>query len=250
MQPLHDGYIHGFVKICRDQTEKIEAEKAVRDKEILQRLVAGLEDERRRIARDIHDHFGQQITALRLKLEAVRKIFGGSEEVCDRIEEAQAVAGQLDSDVDFIAWELRPAALDDLGLRVTLKNFVREWSLHTKVKTDYHVAGFGARRLSSEIETNLYRIAQEALNNIYKYAKAKTVSVLFEKRKNTVVLIVEDDGVGFNVESKKNRNKGLGLSGMGERAKMLGGELEIESAPKQGTTVFARVPFAAGQKDV
>ena len=91
---------------------------------MLAQLVVAQEDERRRIARDIHDHLGQQMTVLRLKLEAVRKMCD-DRQVCDEIEEVQKIAEQLDAEVDFLAWELRPAALDDLGLRVTLGNFVQ-----------------------------------------------------------------------------------------------------------------------------
>jgi PAS domain S-box-containing protein len=125
MRPLLDGRVGGFVKICRDQTERIQAEKAVRDKEVLKKLVAAQEDERRRIARDLHDHLGQQMTALRLKLANVRESCGDSP-ICAQIEEIQRAAVQIDADVDFLAWELRPAALDDLGLVAALENYVKE----------------------------------------------------------------------------------------------------------------------------
>jgi signal transduction histidine kinase len=97
-------------------------------------------------------------------------------------------------------------------------------------------------RLSLETETNLYRIAQEALNNTLKYAQAKRADVLLERRGDHVVLIVEDDGVGFDSKRQVETGDGLGLIGMRERAVLVGGTLEIESKPKQGTTVFARVP--------
>jgi two-component system CheB/CheR fusion protein len=239
MQPLRDA--PGFVKICRDQTAKLKTEAALHDKEMLRQLISTQEDERRRIARDIHDHVGQQLTALRLKLESVKKICE-DEAICDGIEQAQGVAEQLDREVDFLAWELRPAALDDLGLRVTLSNFVKEWSQYSGVKADFHSAGLSKTRPPFEVETNLYRIAQEALNNIVKHARASGVSVLLEKRGNALTLIVEDDGVGFDPSDKANRSKGIGLVGMMERAKICGGTLEIESGNGKGTTVFARVP--------
>jgi two-component system, chemotaxis family, CheB/CheR fusion protein len=241
MTPLRDGEESGFVKICRDQTERLKAETAMRDKEMLTQLVTTQEDERRRIAREIHDHLGQQLTVLRFKLEQVRKMCE-DQQICEEIEEAQAISEKLDREADFLAWELRPAALDDLGLRVTMNNFVREWSRHTQINAEFHATGLVKTRLPFETETNLYRIAQEALNNIYKHAKAKNVSVLLEKRKDTVLLIIEDDGVGFNVNDKNNRTKGMGLIGMNERAKICGGEMEIESSKGSGTTVFARVP--------
>jgi two-component system CheB/CheR fusion protein len=243
MQPLldDDGKHEGFVKICRDETEKIKIETALQDKKMLAQLVSTQEDERRRIARDIHDHLGQQLTVLRHRLEAVKKMCD-DQKICDEIEAVQKITASLDAEVDFLAWELRPAALDDLGLQLTLSNFVQEWSHHTQIKADIHVTGLTKTRLPFETETNLYRIAQEALNNIYKHAQAKNVSVLLEKRKETVSLIIEDDGVGFNPKSKLNRTKGIGMVGMLERAKICGGALEIESSKGNGTTVFARIP--------
>ena len=237
---MQDGK-RGFVKIARDQTEKLKAETTLREKDMLAQLVTTQEEERRRIAREIHDHLGQQLTVLRLKLEQVKKICG-DQAVCDQIDDVQAVTERLDKEVDFLAWELRPAALDDLGLRVTLGNFVQEWSLHTGIKAEFHAIGLTKTRLAFETETNLYRITQEALNNVYKHAKPKNVSVLLEKRDDTVSLIVEDDGIGFNPKDKKNRTKGMGLIGMSERAKICGGTLEIESKKGEGTTIFARVP--------
>ena len=242
MTPLADGEVKGFVKIARDMTEKLASENALREKETLQKLISGQEDERRRIARDLHDHLGQQMTALRLKLEKLKNMCGEDDVLCAEVAEADKIAAHLDADVDFLAWELRPASLDDLGLRMTLDNYVRSWKQHTGVKAEFHTTGMGKASFGYEIETNLYRIAQEAMNNIYKHAKAKNVSVLLEKRKNKIVLIVEDDGIGFNVQDKKTRRKGLGLIGMIERAGILGGELEIESKKGRGTTVFARVP--------
>jgi PAS domain S-box-containing protein len=242
MQPLRDGTTQGFVKVCRDQTQKLNVEKALREKDMLARMVAAQEDERRRIARDIHDHFGQQLTALRLKLETIREMCD-EENICNEIEKAQKSVTALDADADFIAWELRPVALDDLGLRVALENFVREWSHHTKIPTEFHTSGLNRAPLDFEIETNLYRIAQEALNNIYKHAQADKVSVLLEKRKDLIVLIIEDNGKGFKTDDKKIRSRGIGLSGMSERAKIIGGELEIESEKGTGTTVYARIPL-------
>lgn len=243
---LNDGK-NGFVKICRDQTEKVKAETALKDREMLTQLVSMQEDERRRVACDLHDHLGQQLTSLRLKLEALKKMCD-EQAICDEIEKVQKDAEQLDRDIDFLAWELRPASLDDLGLRAALGNFVKEWSLYSNTEAEFHTSGLGKTRLPFETETNLYRIAQEALNNIQKHAKAKTVSVLLEKRGNEVTLIIEDDGVGFNVKDKKNRGKGLGLTGMSERAKIVGGRLDLESASGKGTTIFARVPIGKAKE--
>ena len=277
---LRDAGLIGYAKIARDMTEskrtevelrrvheELEQRVAERTSELaaaneallqenaerrrierarlqlLRQLVRVQDDERRRIARDIHDHLGQQSTALRLKLEALKALCARYDELCEPIEQTQAVAARLDADVDFLAWELRPAALDDLGLAPALANFVKEWSKHYGVPADSHTTGMGNQRPSPEVEINLYRIAQEALNNTLKHAQASRVDVLLERRDHSVVLIIEDNGVGFDPEEKFEADKGLGLLGMRERTALLGGTLEIEAAPHQGTTIFARVPL-------
>jgi len=242
MQPLMDGKVAGFVKIARDQTEKIKAEKALRDRETLQKLVGAQEDERKRIARDLHDHLGQQLTAVRLKLEAAKEICG-EEEICDRIDEIKHLVRSIDSDVGFLAWELRPAALDDFGLIVALDTYTKEWSRHTGIPAEFFNSGLDGTRLAPEIETNLYRISQEALNNVWKHGKAKSANLILEKRGSLINLIVEDDGTGFDVEDQANRSEGLGLIGMRERAALVGGKIQIESTLEKGTTVFVRIPL-------
>lgn len=250
MSPLRNkDHLEGFVKVVRDQSEKIKAQKAIHDKEMLQQFVKTQEDERRRVARDLHDQLGQRLTTLRLRLETLRKICGDSEDLCIEIEKAQYIAEQIDRDVDFLAWELRPAALDELGLEATLANYVSEWSHYSGIQAEFHTMGLGKTRLKPAIEINLYRIAQEALNNVIKYAKAENVSVMLKKRDGSVVLIIEDDGIGFDPEEKKKSTNGLGLVGMSERAAFCKGKLEIESAPGTGTTIFARVPLRYSEED-
>jgi len=235
------GVVQGFAKIARDMTEQIAAEKAVRDKELLQKLVGAQEDERKRIARDLHDELGQQLTALRLKLDAAKKMCK-EKEVCDKIDEIELIAKSLDHGVDFLAWELRPAALDDLGLVAALDKYVNQWSNHSGVTAELISSTLKKARFEPEVETNLYRIVQEALNNTHKHARAKSAEVMLERRDGVIVMLIEDNGVGFNPKDKKNLLKGIGLIGMKERAQLIGGTLEIESAPGRGTTVFVRVP--------
>jgi signal transduction histidine kinase len=227
----------------RDEiTDRIQTEKdRVR---LLRQIVRAQEDERRRIARDIHDQVGQQMTALRLNLAALDQGLSGDGKLRVKLDQTKTIAERLDADVDFLAWELRPAALDDIGLAEAMGTFVREWSNHSGVEAQFHTSGLDKERLSPETGTNLYRIMQEALNNTMKYAQARHVDVLLERRDNQVVLILEDDGVGFNPEKEASADgdKGMGLIGMRERAALVGGTLQIESKPKAGTTIFARVP--------
>ncbi len=246
MTTLADGEVEGFVKIARDETQKREAEKSVREKETLRRLVAGQEDERRRLARDLHDHLGQQLTTLRLKLEAVSKDCDDLPDLCDKVDESLKITRRIDADVGFLAWELRPASLDDLGLAVALHDYVREWQFHSGIKAELHISGLNVIKVPSEVETTIYRIAQETLNNIYKHAKASHVAVIVKRQDGDVILIVEDDGIGFSPKKtrlKKSGAKSLGLTGIGERAALVGGTVEIESKKGKGTTVFVRIPY-------
>ncbi len=246
MQPLKHGKTKGFVKILRDMTERIKAEKAVRDKEILQNLIGAQEDERKRIARDLHDELGQLLTGLRLKLEAVGTMCEDNHELRGKIEETQLL---VDDGIDFLAWELRPAALDDLGLHAALAKYVREWSHYSGVAADLLGSNVKKIRLAPDAETHLYRIVQEALNNVHKYAEATSVEVYLDKRGNdSVVLIITDDGRGFDPEDKMRRSTGIGLIGMTERAALIGGTLEIESAPGKGTTIHVRTPLSSVKK--
>ena len=282
LSPLHDpdGAVTGYVKIARDLTEQRRAEEelrrandelevrvrertfelaklneslrdeiseriqAERDRvRLLRQIVGAQEEERRRIARDIHDQVGQQMTALRLNLAALDQGYRGDGEIREKLEQTKTIAERLDADVDFLAWELRPAALDDIGVAEAMRTFVSQWSKHSGVEAQFHTTGLEKERLSPETETNLYRIMQEALNNTMKYAQAKRVDVLLERRDNQVVLIVEDDGLGFNLNQNAGaEDKGLGLIGMRERAALVGGTLQIESKANEGTTIFARVP--------
>lgn len=213
---------------------------------LLRKIVTTQEDERSRIARDMHDHLGQRLTALRLKIASLKESCADNEELCARIERLAEIGAGLDAEVSFLAWELRPAVLDDLGLVVAADNYVGEWSRHFDIPAEFQSTGLRKTRLGPETETNLYRIIQEALNNTYKHAKASRTSVLLEKHQKSVVLIIEDDGIGFDPNKKRRVTKsgrGLGLIGIRERAAIVGGSVEIESTPGQGTTIYVRVPF-------
>lgn len=214
--------------------------------DLLQRLITGQEDERRRIARDIHDQLGQRLTALRLKIASLREMCAENPELHARATRLQEIAEMLDSEVSFLAWQLRPTALDELGLSDAVNTYVKEWSRHYGIPARFHPAGLAALKLDRDLETHLYRITQEALHNVVKHADAAEVNVLLERSGENIVLIVEDNGVGFSGVEKERvpkSRKGLGIKGMNERAVLIGGSLEIESAPGSGTTVYIRAPL-------
>lgn len=208
--------------------------------QLLSRFVFAQEDERRRIAREMHDQLGQQLTALKLNLETLKARTLEVPELCEYLDSLETVAQQLGRDIDFLIWELRPTVLDDIGLPAALIHYVRNWSKHTGIPARLHTRGPTDSRLTSEIETTFYRLAQEALNNVAKHARAAGVEVILERDSGYVALIIEDNGVGFDPEDATNVKHGLGLVGMRERAALVGATFQIESAPGKGTTIFVR----------
>ena len=133
-------------------------------------------------------------------------------------------------------------------LENAIRNYAGQWSQHSGIETDIHIPKLSVARFAPNIETNLYRIVQEALNNIHKHAKAARVEILLEERDGDIVLVIVDDGRGFSLKSKRNRLKGLGLTGMSERASLIGGTLEFETAPGKGTTIHVRLPVKRKNK--
>jgi PAS domain S-box-containing protein len=251
--PIKEGQnVRGVVLVFANVSERKAAERSRREAETMQRIVEAQESERRRIARDLHDHLGQRMTALRLRIESLTENVAGGNGASAAVEEVRAAASQVDRDIGFLSWELRPTELEELGLDDALSSFVREWSDQYGIDAEFH-AGRSASdpdgRLPSAVETNLYRIAQEALNNILKHADAAKVSVLLQQRQEDITLIIEDDGIGFeNIHRSDagngSRHRRHGLIGMRERAALLNGTIEIDTQPDGGgTTVLVRVPL-------
>lgn len=227
------------------RAEALERERADRARtELLARLVVAHEDERRRIAREMHDQFGEQLTALGHRIAALKETSRGDSPLRAQVDALEAVAQQLDRDVDHLVWELRPTALDDLGLRAALAAYVSNWSARTRIAAELHTSGLLDERLPPNVETTLYRIAQEALTNVARHSRAFSVDVILERRADQVLLIVEDDGVGFDAGKVAVERPGLGLLGMQERAALVGAMLQIESASGSGTTILVRMEVA------
>ena len=247
VSPVNDesGKLVGISTIARDLTARRVAEKAMREKDNLQRLIIAQEDERSRISRDLHDELGQQLTALRF---AIQRAKSACEDGESNLEAVSDIAESIDKSLDFLAWELRPALLANAGLASAVRNYAAQWSHHSGVETEIIATGLSAARFAPNVETNLYRIVQEALNNTHKHANAGRMEILLEQTEGGIVLTIVDDGRGFNLKSKKNQLKGLGLTGMKERASLIGGTLEFQSAAGKGTTVRVRLPGATKNK--
>jgi PAS domain S-box-containing protein len=251
VSPVTDahGIVIGASKIARDITEHKRIESALRETEMMHRLVEMQEAERARIARDLHDHIGQMLTALRLKVERLYDMIPKNELARNQIMSIREIAAKMDRDVGFLSRELRPTELDSLGLYNAIGAFVNEWSRQFGVDAEFQAVNASANssngNLPREIETNLYRITQEALNNIVKHADATHVSVLLHSRPESIGLVVEDDGVGFDAEAPRDLNgsHGYGIIGMRERTELLGGSFEIESGEDSGTSIHVRIPL-------
>jgi signal transduction histidine kinase len=233
------------LELANEVEVRLAAEERIRV--LLDRLVHVQERERQRLALNLHDQLGQQLTALKLTVGAIKEGTWAGPELEERLERVVVMLDHIDRDVDYLAWELRPAALDQEGLEPALGAFLRQWSSMRGIAADFHAAPAEGPRLPPEIESHLYRIAQEALNNVAKHARATHVSVLFERRRLEARLIIEDDGCGFAAEAAHTRafQSGLGMTGMRERAAAMGGAVHVESSPGKGTTVFVRVPARA-----
>ncbi len=223
------------------ECRRVDAERV----RLLRRLVTAQEEERQRISRELHDQLGQYLSALMLRLKTLEPLTAGREEARAGLRQSEELSARLADEVHRLAWELRPAALDDLGLHTVLQNYTERWSERSGVVADFHGGGLERGRLPPEVETTVYRVVQESLTNVLKHAGARRVSVIVERRREQVLVIVEDDGRGFEVEEISHAarpGRGLGLLGMRERVTLVGGSFSIESSPGGGTTARARIP--------
>lgn len=226
-----------------EMSEELKRKEEMRA-QLLAKVIAAQEEERKRIARELHDETSQALTSLMVGLKFIEGSAGVSD-VREKTIELRALAAQTLDEVHHLAMELRPSLLDDLGLVAAIQRYVKEYSINMNINVDVHVSGLDDVRLSSEIEIAVYRIIQEALTNIAKYAEAKTVSIVLRHRDSSLVAIIEDDGKGFDVPgvmASSNQRK-LGLFGMYERASLFGGKLTIESQLGEGTTIYLEVPL-------
>ena len=231
------------VSLQSEVTERRLGEQRI--KNLLRQVVNAQEEERRTIARELHDTLGQQLAALHVNIEILKTKTESDASVHEDIARMRKTFDSLNSNIEFLAWELRPASLDLLGLDAALQTYVGDWSQQFGINAIYHIAGMEGVRLAPEVETNLYRIFQEVLQNVHKHAQADRVNVLLERLDGQAMLIVEDNGKGYDADEVIKDGKGMGVVNMKERAELVGGSLEVESQPGAGTTVFVRVPVSA-----
>jgi len=221
----------------RQQTE----ESADELRRLSQRLVQAQEEERKAISRELHDEVGQMLTALRMELGAVRKQCdsgGGSSGA--RIDAADSLAEKTLQTVRDMARGLRPAMLDELGLSSALKSHARQFSRHSGISVNLEVHG-NVDSLPESHRTCAYRVVQEALTNCARHASAKQVRVTLRGSSDLLSLRVQDDGTGFSSQPASRR--GLGLLGIEERVRELGGSVSLISQPRGGALLSAEIPL-------
>jgi PAS domain S-box-containing protein len=222
--------------------EEIQASRG-RLQELSRRLVDVQEGERRAIARELHDETGQSLTSLLYGLRVLERDSTEYGPVAERTGELRRTVEEVMENLHRLAANLRPASLDHLGLEAAIQQLLLGIEGTDGLTVRFRAHGLEGERLQGHVETALYRLVQEAVNNVVRHARASAVDVLMERREGKVVVVVEDDGVGFQPGEARAPGQ-LGLVGMRERAEMLGGNLTVESAPGAGTTVVVEVPCA------
>ena len=209
-------------------------------KALINRLVEVQETERRHIARELHDQIGQVLTGLQFMLESSKNQAG--EAYVNQIIEAQEMVSGLIEQIREMSLNLRPALLDDIGLLPTLLWHFERYTKQTGIVVSFHNNGL-IQRLVPDFETAVYRIVQEALTNVARYAQVTEVFVQLTVRENILGVEITDYGIGFDSSVDASKWSTAGLAGMRERANMLGGYLVVKSAPNKGTQIVAMLPL-------
>lgn len=220
--------------------QEVKEKEAVRQA-LIEKIVLAQEEERASIARDLHDQLGQSLSVLLLEIQSMNENEQKRDGLLSKLENKTY---RLIDEVRRLAWGMHPSILDDYGLNNALARYIDEISKPSKMKIDYqYICPDKLGRLPVRTEVTLYRIAQEAITNIVRHANANQASVILMRSINDSLLLIEDDGLGF--EPEKVERDGLahmGLIAMRERATLLGGELTIESTPGNGTTIRVKIP--------
>jgi PAS domain S-box-containing protein len=242
-----DGSFAGYIGSCLDITERKLAEEALSG--ISGKLIEAQEQERTRIARELHDDINQRLALLAVSLDTLsQKPPASTVELMGRISKEQEVVRELGRDVQALSHRLHSSKLGYLGLAAAAAGFCRELSDQQKVEIDVHSDGI-PKQLSPEISLCLFRVLQEALQNGIKHSGSRHFEVRLGSALNEIQLSVRDCGFGFDLDQAM-KGRGIGLSSMRERLKLVGGALSIESQLKHGTTIHARVPLGPRMKSV
>jgi len=229
---------------CQDITERKERDEAMRS--LAKRVVDAQEEERRRIARDLHDNICQQLSAIKLHISGVEeKLANKGTKSFDELQNIKKLVSRTIKDIRSLSSNLRPSTLDDLGLATALQLLCREFEEMYHIKIQFESDGVEKSTFNGHRETALYRIAQEALMNVVKHAQASKVIVRLKAEPSSAIMVVQDDGKGFEEGRQLPRSdkSGYGLMNMKERAQLLGGTFKITSALNRGTILYLNIPL-------
>jgi len=242
---LTTWYVGGLESQIRERQEQVARNRAELQR-LSARLVSAQEDERRTVARELHDEVGQALTAVKAELAVAEQSVGADPRAVAALSGARSVTEHALTSVRDLSQLLRPAMLDDFGLPDTLKWYVRKFSDRTSIRTELIEDGL-SERLPADIEVGAYRAIQEGLTNVARHARATSCRVFVQRLSASLVVTVEDDGCGFQADSDAPvRSAGLGLVGIRERAVNLGGTFRIESGRGKGTRLTVEFPLAIG----
>ena len=211
---------------------------------LTEKLFQSQEEERRRIARELHDEAGQALVAIKLSLDRLEKHLNlGSEYLHEEVGEIRKMIVRTSSEIRRLSYHLHPTLLSDLGLEPALNLYFKEVKNHSGLDIDFHMVGFD-KRLDGDMETVFYRFSQEALTNTLKHSKARRFRLSIIKSYPNLIFLAEDDGVGFDGQIVRNNHRSLGLLGMRERTSLLGGTFQVRSKPAEGTRIRIEIPLA------
>jgi signal transduction histidine kinase len=206
-------------------------------------LVDAQEQERRALARELHDEFGQALTALKMEVGMALNASAAAPSVRTPLEEARSIADSTLRGIRDLSQLLHPSTLDDFGLPATITAYVRNFAKRSAIRVDVTLTGLDAR-LPAGVEVAVYRIVQEALTNVARHSDARVATVVVERAGDYLDAVIEDDGVGVPTLPEGGAPRGLGVIGMRERAQSLSGSLSIQPRQGGGTRVVVRIPIA------
>ncbi|OIJ12540.1 hypothetical protein BKP37_14025 [Anaerobacillus alkalilacustris] len=256
-----DPYSVKIIKsICNQLSvtiENIQLWQELRKKEKVRQMLLGKvmtvqEEERKRIARELHDETSHSLSSILLGLKVLQEVDDENQRQRE-ITKLRNLAHQTIEEVHDLAWQLRPSILDKFGLKVAIERYTDEFKKKYPVEFDLILKGIEKERLRPEVETAIFRVVQESLTNILKYANATSVSVIIMKNGQMISVIIEDDGIGFQVEEVLNKDPSkynLGIRGMQERVSLIGGTFNIESEIDEGTAVMVKIPLKDGGGEI
>jgi signal transduction histidine kinase len=241
---LSPTYLLFYRPLVRLNEERLQTEREMR--QLSRQLLKAAEEEKKRLARDLHDECGQTLTALQFLVETLKTTLPATAvKSLPQVERIGELVTHLSQEIRALTADLRPAMLDELGLVPALRWHVERFSrLLPRLQISFESRGY-SRRLSPEAEVALFRCCQEGLNNIVKHSRAQRASIALECTGPSVVLSIEDDGCGFDLQAYRKRTDpaaGIGLPGMRERVVALGGWLTIVTNPGRGTRLFLTLP--------